>query len=74
VSANSTSARPSRRSRTPSELKWLLNERAELADLTALESDLAKKDHRLTQLALKAPIAGAVNGLAALAPAQVVKA
>lgn len=44
------------------------------AELVALESDLSKRGHRLTQLALKAPVGGVVNGLASLSPGQVVKA
>jgi HlyD family secretion protein len=55
--------------------RQLAVERAQaLTELNTLESDLAKKGHRLTQLALKAPVGGTVNGLASLAPGQVVKA
>jgi hemolysin D len=44
------------------------------SELATLESDLSKRGHRLAQTELKAPAAGQVNGLAALAPGQVVKA
>ena len=55
--------------------RQLAAERAQaMADLTNLDADVAKKGHRLTQMALKAPVAGTVNGLSALAPGQVVKA
>jgi hemolysin D len=55
--------------------RQLAAERAQAAsDLAALDSDLSKRGHRLSQMALKAPVAGQVNGLAALAPGQVVKA
>jgi len=55
--------------------RQLAAERAQAtSDLAALDSDLSKRGHRLAQMALKAPVAGQVNGLAALAPGQVVKA
>lgn len=44
------------------------------ADLATLDADQAKKSHRLNQLALRAPTAGVINGLASLAPGQVVRA
>lgn len=54
--------------------RQLAVERAQVtAELTTLDADLSKRGHRLSQLALKAPVAGQVNGLAALAPGQVVK-
>lgn len=55
--------------------RQLASERAQASsELANLESDLSKRGHRLSQTQLKAPAAGQVNGLAALAPGQVVKA
>jgi hemolysin D len=55
--------------------RQLAAERAQaVSELAALDSDLSKRGHRLSQMALKVPVAGHVNGLAALAPGQVVKA
>lgn len=44
------------------------------AELAGLESDIEKRQHRLSQLVLKAPVDGVVNGLSDLAPGQVVRA
>jgi len=55
--------------------RQLAVERAQvLAELATLAADLSKREHRLSQLTLKAPVAGQVNGLAALTPSQVVQA
>jgi HlyD family secretion protein len=43
-----------------------------VADLASAEAEAAKRTHRLQQTTLTAPVAGTVNGLAALAVGQVV--
>ncbi len=45
-----------------------------VAELASAGADSRKKAHRLEQLALRAPVAGTVNGLATLASGQVVTA
>lgn len=55
--------------------KQLVEERAQvLSELSTMEADVAKRSHRLSQMVLKAPVSGTVNGLASLSAGQVVKA
>lgn len=55
--------------------KQLAEERARvLAEMANLDADVSKRSHRLSQMVLKAPVAGTVNGLSSLSPGQVVKA
>jgi HlyD family secretion protein len=55
--------------------RQLAAERAQvIADLATAEAESAKRSHRLQQTALTAPVAGTVNGLAALSVGQVVSA
>lgn len=53
--------------------RQLATERAQVvADLATAEAEASKRSHRLRQTTLIAPVAGTVNGLAALAVGQVV--
>lgn len=55
--------------------RQLAAERAQAAaELATADSDVSKRGHRLSSMALKAPVAGTVNGLGGLAAGQVVKA
>lgn len=55
--------------------RQLAGERAQAqTELTAAEAELAKSSHRMQAAVLRAPVAGTVNGLAALQVGQVVPA